>query len=858
MVLLLGGVLSGCSPKRWADIEPGEYAPVQGIGQSNEAAVQAIQTLRIDRDENTAVFTLTDGSELVTTFTPRVSKEWPGGCPTNIYSTYMEVLDIERDTLTIETLTFRDPILVRNCPPDPVRVALREDGEIGGSGTACTGSDECLLFGIPSASAPPAEPPTPAAPVHTPTSISPTKTPTPVSPTDTPTLVPPTSAPTLTPPATTSETQGIELAGHIGGAPRAIFGRGNYVYLGLGAELTILDVSNPPYPVRIGYVVLPDIVQDIYVVGDYAYVANDESGLRLVNVSDPANPFEVGAYNTPGNAWGVFVNDRLAYVADGESGLRVFDVSDPTAPAEVGFYDTTLQFARDVIEAGNHVYIVTSSGPVLMVDVSDPTVPVEVGRYEAPEYVWDVEVRGDNAYVVAGSPELEGLQILDISNPATPTQIGLHSTGDAFSALHPQEVAVAGTYAYLVGSGGMRVVDVSDATGPTLVGAYDTLWFKEWTNKRAGNGGTSTDTPSAPSWNSPRLMVMNDYAYVADSQAGLHVLDVSDPAAPMEVGLYRTPSRPSDVTLDGDYAYVHDLSGGLHVLNVSDPSNPVGVGFYELYPSGADANGVVALHRNYETGFIDPPGASTVAVQGDYVYIIDKVALALRVIDVSNPAVPVAVGFWDGLGYPLSLAVVDGYTYIVGGDSRMIGNSKLWVIDSSKPSAPVEVGATGLPGMGAIDLAVLDERAYVAVLNSGVRVVDVSDPTTPIEIGPYDSNEAGIENAERVLAGDYAYFSEAAQDVEVENGYAYITILDASYSDGIEECVQCGLQVMDISDPTAPAEIDFYSLPYPKGVTVTNGYAYVSSPAGLYILQYGSYRNVSSRNLRVPSKCPAA
>ena len=58
-----------------------------------------------------------------------------------------------------------------------------------------------------------------------------------------------------------------------------------------------------------------------------------------------------------------------------------------------------------------------------------------------------------------------------------------------------------------------------------------------------------------------------------------------------------------------------------------------------------------------------------------------------------------------------------------------------------------------------------------------------------------------------------------------------------TFSDGIEECVQCGLQVMDISDPTAPAEIDFYSLPYPKGVTVTNGYAYVSSPAGLYILQ---------------------
>ncbi len=292
LALLLGYMSVGCSAKRWASVEPGDYAPVQGIGPSSEVAVQAIQTLRIDRDENAAVFTLADGSELVTKFTPRASKEWPVGCPTNIYSTYMEVLDIERDTLTIETLTFRDPILVRNCPPDPVRVALREDGEIGGGGGACTGSDECFLFGIPSASAPPTESPTPAPPAHTPTSVLPANTATPVSPTDTSTLVPPISTLTLTPLATTSGAQGIELVGHIGGAHRAVFGQGTYLYLGLGAELAILDVSDPPYPVRIGYLVLPDIVQDIYVAGDYAYVADLESGLRLVNVSDHANPIE--------------------------------------------------------------------------------------------------------------------------------------------------------------------------------------------------------------------------------------------------------------------------------------------------------------------------------------------------------------------------------------------------------------------------------------------------------------------------------------------------------------------------------------------------------------------------------------
>ncbi len=154
LALLLGCVLAGCSVDRWASVEPGDYAPVQSIGPSSEVAVQAIQTLRIDRDENAAIFTLADGSKLTASFVPRSSGEWPAGCPSNIHSTYMEVLDIEQEALTIGSLTFRDPILVRNCPPDPVRVALREDGEIGGGGSACTGSDKCFLFGISSVSAP--------------------------------------------------------------------------------------------------------------------------------------------------------------------------------------------------------------------------------------------------------------------------------------------------------------------------------------------------------------------------------------------------------------------------------------------------------------------------------------------------------------------------------------------------------------------------------------------------------------------------------------------------------------------------------------------------------------------------------
>jgi hypothetical protein len=58
----------------------------------------------------------------------------------------MEVLEIETEALTIESTTFHRPVLIRNCPPDPVEIVLRSSGEIGGTGNACGGTVECITF----------------------------------------------------------------------------------------------------------------------------------------------------------------------------------------------------------------------------------------------------------------------------------------------------------------------------------------------------------------------------------------------------------------------------------------------------------------------------------------------------------------------------------------------------------------------------------------------------------------------------------------------------------------------------------------------------------------------------------------
>ena len=143
---LVAVLLAGCSIYRWAEVEPGEYVLLRGGEAADPAALQSIQKLQIDHDKRLLVLTLDDGSEIVTSCVPSGRSEWPSGCPSNVHSTRMGVLEIAEDPLTIGETVLNHPILVRDCPPDPVRLVLREDGAVGGAGNACPNLEPCIYF----------------------------------------------------------------------------------------------------------------------------------------------------------------------------------------------------------------------------------------------------------------------------------------------------------------------------------------------------------------------------------------------------------------------------------------------------------------------------------------------------------------------------------------------------------------------------------------------------------------------------------------------------------------------------------------------------------------------------------------
>ena len=73
-------------------------------------------------------------------------------------------------------------------------------------------------------------------------------------------------------------------------------------------------------------------------------------------------------------------------------------------------------------------------------------------------------------------------------------------------------------------------------------------------------------------------ILVGDTALVASSLAGLRIVDVSNPAVPVEVGTLDTPDSANGVAVVDGVAFVADRTSGLRIIDVSDPALPTKLG----------------------------------------------------------------------------------------------------------------------------------------------------------------------------------------------------------------------------------------------------------------------------------------
>ena len=270
-----------------------------------------------------------------------------------------------------------------------------------------------------------------------------------------------------------------------------------------------------------------------------------------------------------------------------------------------------------------------------------------------------------------------------------------------------------------------------------------------------------------------------EYGLLTGRGSGLSVIDVTDaPArAPVEVGFVPAPAGASDtkdVKVFGRYAYVAHERGPVQIVDLADPAAPLEVGLLDVQPgtpSGGSHNVLVAEGKLWVVGgrtsgnagvrvygLEDPaaprllgafqPTHQPVAYYHDFEVRGDRAygsaiyrGGGVDVLDVSDPEdIRLVTTFtYPGAGAHNTCSTPDGATVYVGDE---IGTNGNWmrIFDVSDVENAELVGEIVVERQATVhNCYVVGDRLFVAHYTEGLRVFDVSDPHAPVEVAFLDT-----------------------------------------------------------------------------------------------------------------------
>lgn len=584
-------------------------------------------------------------------------------------------------------------------------------------------------------------------------------------------------------------------------------------------------------------------------------VAADESrelvflgsgGTVLVfDVGDPVSPTLLSdQIVTLGYVMDVFYEpaDQLLYVAAGEGGLEIWDLANPSVPQQRSitelYYGGVDIPVEGITVVDDFAYVAADWGFLHWVDVTDPSAPFQVGFNGA--YLRPNSVYANDGYLYAMGIDTGTFVTADFARFIIEPDGSLSFAGGRELGICVSAVT-AWPNAY-VGCGEVHIIDLSDPLLPTI--------------------GTIN-------YSSSGTIISGSHAYLASQGDGLVVVDVSNPAGPIQVGSYDSPGFANDVVRLGQYAYMADDHGGLRVIDISDPVNPTSVASHDTpgWARYADVEGNHAFLAEYSEGVLildvsEPltptlvgqypttDGTYDVDVQGNVAYVADLDG-GLRLVDVTEPSSPVELGHLSGIK-AFRVAAQGNYAYVA--DAVITQPYRYWlrVIDTSNPAQPVEVGALQTGGF-IYRVIIREDYAYLANDDVGLTIIDISDPANPMEVGNY----AVPSVWEIAIQGDYAYLAAA----DWAGGFLVIDVSNPANPTLVAEYNPTGwfhpyhvavlgnfayvsrqseLHLFDISNPAAPQQLETVDLPLNvNGLTARGEYVLVADEnAGLQI-----YRN---------------
>lgn len=328
--------------------------------------------------------------------------------------------------------------------------------------------------------------------------------------------------------------------------------------------------------------------------------------------------------------WGIF---GLACPAEG---VKVVDISNPSAPTWIhtlpapAFTQTndvkvvaakTEYFSGDLLAVSNEDCGFTGARGFQLFDVSDPENAQELGRFgpavtdpTSLQQIFDFGFGIHNMFFFEANQRLYAAVVIDFAELLQLIFTGVSTTGD------------------------LRIIDVTDPSNPVEVADWGIVKNLGLDPFEEGQGDDFA------------LAILHDVyvrkgiAYLSYWDAGLILLDVSDPANPRFISRTKYPATeegnthtaattPSGrITIVGDEDFTAGPWGGLRIFDTSVPAAPQEIATFET------ANSASARQPGWYS-------AHNLDIRGDKLYV-SWYADGIRVIDLEDPAEPEEIAYY--------------------------------------------------------------------------------------------------------------------------------------------------------------------------------------------------------------------
>ena len=297
----------------------------------------------------------------------------------------------------------------------------------------------------------------------------------------------------------------------------------------------------------------------------------------------------------------------------------------------------------------------------------------------------DMGIWNELAFVAAST---QGFYIFDVSNPLNPYIIYHNLSVITYS------MTISNNTLFTSSNEGFTSYNISDPINPQVMDRFF-----------LSSGGESAE----------KAYIVGEIAYVAYSERGLQIVNISNPSNMIRIGFYEEIDADIiDVHVINNLAYVACNAYGMKILNISDPANVQEVGFFNDYSS------IKFVYASDDIAYVSFYPEGIVA------------------INVSDPVNPTEIWKYGGIGEFHGMLISNEIAYL---SSYSEGFT---ILNISNPQIPVQISNLYYPPFMAWGIDLYENIIYISSPAGYLYVIDPG----------FDTDEDNIPNVQEQLVYD--------------------------------------------------------------------------------------------------------